>query len=466
MNRGGLRTRLLAAAAASILIALVLAGLVLTFLFERHVQRRLDMELDALVRRLAAGLEFSAEGRPMMVPPLAEAHFSTPFSGYYWQIDAVPGGAVLRARALWDRRLTLPDADIAPGGMRRMTLPGPDGGQVIAASLRVVRQVSGQERRFDLIAALDRAQLTDARNAFAWDLAQALAVLAVFFLIAAWIQVTVGLRPLAALTRRLTELRAGHTTRLGGVHPAEVTPLVSEINLLLDARDAEIARARSRAGDLAHGLKTPLAVLAAEAWELRRVGVDAVARSIDTQAELMTRHVERELARSRSQAARARPDLACDLVPVAHRLIATMARLPQGATLDWRLEAPDRLMARIDGDDFAELIGNLLDNARKWSAAEVVLRLRPEAGQIEVCIDDDGPGIPPERLGDARRRGNRLDRAVQGSGLGLAIVEDILEVYEQYLTLENRPEGGLRAHFTLQAAETAGIGAPPQDNRR
>jgi len=471
MRRGGsLRLRLLAAGGASVLLALALAGLGLVLLFERHVERRIELELESHLRQLIDGLDRAPNGALELARPPAEPRFAEPLSGLYWQIAEEPPearGTVLRSRSLWDAALRLPPDPIASGEVHRHTVPGPGGASLMVVERRVALPARLGGGAVRAAVAVDRAEIHAAGWAFAVELAPSLLALAAILVAAAWVQVRVGLRPLDALRRRLAAVRAGREARLGAAGlPDELSPLVAELDHLLEAQDAALARARARAADLAHGLKTPLTVLAAQATLLRDQGQGKLAGEIEGVAEGMRRHVERELARARAGAGRAARQAAP--APVARQVLAVVGRTPRGQALDWELEIPEELTAEADEQDLAEMLGNLAENAAKWARERVRISGGstglPEGG-VMLAVEDDGPGIPESEAETALARFGRLDATKPGTGLGLAIVGDLVEAYGGSLALGRSPQlGGLRAELRLPGRR-AGVVTGPASGR-
>jgi signal transduction histidine kinase len=302
--------------------------------------------------------------------------------------------------------------------------------------------------RIRVAVAVDKREIATAARAFGADLAPALAGLALVLIAAAWLQVTIGLQPLDAVRRRLGEVRAGKTARLGSAFPDEVQPLTAEVDHLLEAQEQAIARARARAADLAHGLKTPLTVLASTAEDLRARGDRAIADEVASVADGMRRHVDRELARSRAGSP-GRSTTPQAVRPVVDRVIGVLRRTPRGQDLEWRIDLDDRLAASADPQDLAELLGNLAENAAKWAAGTVCFTGAPDGDGMTLAVEDDGPGIAGDAVETALARGGRLDEAQPGSGLGLAIVSDLVEACGGSLTLSRSALGGLRAAVRL-----------------
>lgn len=454
MRRGSLKLRLLAAGAASILLALAVAAFGLLLLFERHVERRMVAELQANLRQLVIGLERGPDGALNLARPPAEPRFEEPLSGLYWQIAAEPQGPVLRSRSLWDAVLNLPSDRLVDAEVHEHTIAGPGQSSLLVVERSITLPASLGGGAVRVAVAIDRAEIHAAGRAFAADLVPSLTLLAAFLLAASWAQVVVGLRPLDAVRRRLHAVRSGQEARLGTAFPDEVRPLAAEVDHLLDAQEAAIARARTRAADLAHGLKTPLTILASDAEELRTRGESGIADEIATVADGMRRHVERELARARA-GIRARSSAAQPVRPTVDQVVAVLRRTPRGQSLHWSIEVAQDLAAPVDAQDLAEIVGNLGENAVKWAASAVRIAGRREAEAVTISVEDDGPGVPDDQIGAVLARGGRLDEAQPGSGLGLAIVSDLAEAYGGSLALGRSRLGGLSAavRFPLDARE-------------
>ncbi|MGI9425380.1 MAG: histidine kinase dimerization/phospho-acceptor domain-containing protein, partial [Hyphomicrobiaceae bacterium] len=293
-----LRWRLMVAAACSIVAALALSGFVLMLLFERHVVRRVEHELQSYTKQLAASITIDGQSRPELATELSDPRFEQPYSGLYWQV-AEGGKVVLRSRSLWDQSLRISGSAQGKSTGYRREESGPAGESLIVFQRDIFMAAGQSERALTLTAALDWSEVASARTDFLQDLAIALSLLAVFLLGASWLQIRVGLGPLSTIRSRINDVRRGSQRRLEGAFPNEVSPLVGELNALLDAQDESVTRARYGAADLAHGLKTPLTILQAECRALRSCGMPQAAAEIEEQVEHMRRRVERHLAIAR-----------------------------------------------------------------------------------------------------------------------------------------------------------------------
>lgn len=440
-----LRLRLLAAAVASIVATLVVAGLSLGAVFERQVLKRVDQDLQVRWDELAAALELDADGAPVLARDLTDPRYHQPYSGAYWQI-VENGAAVATSRSLWDVTLDTSDRSRTYNDSGSFEVAGPND----AATYVLSRPVSLGGRTFELDVALDHEEVDALRAAFERDMIIILGPIALVLVVGAWFQIRQSLHPLRELDRELKAVHDGVQPRLAGGFPREVEPVVNDLNRLLDRQEQLVRRARDRAGALAHGLKTPLTILAGEARRLERRGERESAAKINSQLQLIGSHVDRELARARTAGASAAAGTFAHAAATVDRLFRLMRHMPRGEALDWRNELPIDMVIRIDPDDFGEVVGNLLDNARKWANSRVVVRSAREGGTATIAVLDDGPGFaagPPDPQSD---RGVSRTPGAGSTGLGLGIVHDILSEYG--VALQIGREGGLcSVSFTLPA---------------
>lgn len=260
-----------------------------------------------------------------------------------------------------------------------------------------------------------------------------------------------SLTPFGRIRAGLASIVRGESRRVEGSYPVEVQPLINEVNSLLEDRESAVKRALMTAGDLAHGLKTPLALLAQEAERLAAEGNAEAAETIHRQVERMSRQVNYHLARARATASGAAGASRCAIAPSAEALVRTLQRLYASRSLTIAAEIAADLSARVEREDLEEMLGNLLDNAWKWARAEIRLTAARSEATIVLLVDDDGSGLEPGQREAVMQRGVRLDEAAPGSGLGLGIVRDLAHVYGGSITLEDSPLGGLRARLTLPA---------------
>jgi signal transduction histidine kinase len=276
-------------------------------------------------------------------------------------------------------------------------------------------------------------------------------LLTAVLLAAGLLQVRRGVSPISQLRQKLAGIHAGTTTRVDGDYPDEVAPLVTDLNALLAQHELAVARAHTKAEDMAHGLKTPLAVLQKEAAAVDAAGHHDLAESLRQQISRMRRQVDYHLAHSRAAASSGGAHTRAAVTDSVDGLIRAVQRIYAERQLDIQSLVPSALSVRVEPQDLDEMIGNLLDNACKWARHHVTVSAEP-GDHVMVFVDDDGPGVPEGQREDVLRRGVRADEAAPGSGFGLAIVRDLAELYGGTIELTASPLGGTRAVLTLPAA--------------
>jgi signal transduction histidine kinase len=260
-----------------------------------------------------------------------------------------------------------------------------------------------------------------------------------------------------SLRRRLVDVHEGRARAVTGEYMSEVQPIVTALNDLLDHQDRRVREALSKAGDLAHGLKTPLAVINQEAERAAAGGHAELAATLAQQVERMRRQIDYHLVHARAAASGPTPGARCSVAESAAGIARTLERLHAQRGLSIRLDVPAHHAVRGQREDLDEMLGNLLDNACKWARTRVEIAARNGNGRIVITVDDDGPGIPGGMRQSVMQRGVRADEASPGSGLGLAIVRDLAELYGGCIALEESTLGGLRARLELPPAQGSGI---------
>lgn len=285
----------------------------------------------------------------------------------------------------------------------------------------------------------------------AFSHATVLSIVALVCMVAGLSQVRRGLSAVDQLRARLSAVHDGRDRRVEGTYPSEVQPLVNDLNSLLDHRERAVTRALAKAGDLAHRLKTPLAVLAQEAERAAASGHGDLAASISQQVERMRRQMDYHLAHARAAASGATPGARCPVRASVDGLSRTLLRLHADRGLMIHVDVSVEHAFRGQREDLDEMLGNLLDNACKWARSRVTVASAQDDTGLVITVDDDGPGLAPSMREAVLQRGVRADEAAPGSGFGLAIVRDLAEVYGGSIALSSSPDGGVRARLQLPA---------------
>ncbi len=441
--RFSLHVRLFLAAILSVACGLVVAGFVLSTLFEQHVVRQAETDLGAQLDGLVAAVDVAGVPYELTRTP-TDPRFHVPFAGRYWQIE-MPDGRVLRSRSLWDEKLALPSDELNDGVIHRHAIAGPKGQKLLVLERAVFPPRSDGAIR--LAVGMDRKPIHEATERFRGMLALSLGVLGIALVAASVAFVRLGLSPLRRLRQSLAEVLDGGRKRLPETFPGEIEPLARELNHLLDRNDEALERARATAGNLAHALKTPLAVMNNDISQLGQSGVapDTAGRLAE-EIGRMREQIERQLA-----AARAAAGIGTGRTAVAGEAVENVMRALGRLypDLSFRADVPDVAVFAGDRTDFEEMLGNLFENACKWARHTVKVSGRVEGRELVLCVEDDGPGLPAEERTRVLARGVRLDERGGGQGFGLAIVADLAKLYGGTLRLDASALGGLMAELRL-----------------
>jgi signal transduction histidine kinase len=454
--------RFIAGAAIVIVAGFALGSVALSVIFERSIAKAIDnyvirVALDAL---LVAADEVRP-GQLRIDDSFRDVRFTYSGSNVYWQIS------------VGDKRVLMWSQSLGNPGQRPATfLPiqvSTDKGsryhfynETITTDRKLHLRLGSLAVRFGddnpksppyvFVVAVARDWITPAAQDFDWALRFSLGILGVILLAGAVVIVHFGLRPLRRIPPALAAIRTGKSDRIVGPFPAEIEPLAQEINALLDQNTQVVERARTHVGNLAHALKTPLAVLINEAARSRSPLADKVAE----QAEIMKEQIEHHLSRARTAAQAGVLGARTSVMPVLEGLARTLEAIHRDRGVRLAVEGPPETSFRGERQDLEEMLGNLMDNACKWASGRVRVGVAHDGAaddpRLTIRVEDDGPGLSPAEMRTAVKRGMRIDEQTPGSGLGLAIVQDIAEMYGGSVTLDKAPLGGLLAVVELPAA--------------
>jgi signal transduction histidine kinase len=443
-----LRVALIAAGGAA--LALLVAGGVFIYQFSTAVQRNFDARLETLLLTLITATNENGEVDEGLVEGRSGGTFSRPLSGWYWQTrDAETGAAIDWSESLSYDVLPVEALPTAAEPTRIFTI-GASGGRELRALEQLV--TLGQGRTFALLVAGDTEPMVEDIRAFRNYVIWWLGGLAILLALGIAALMRWGFRPLRRVREDLNKVREGDIARLTGDYPSEIEPLVQDLNALIASNREIVERARTHVGNLAHALKTPLAVLQNET----AAAAGPLAAKVAEQTGIMREQVEHHLNRARMAAQANVIGVVAPIAPVVAGLVRVMRKVHQERQLEIDVAVPPDLRFRGEKHDLEEMTGNLLDNACKWAASRVrVTASRSDAGRRAlVCIDfeDDGTGLAEADRAAALARGARLDETKPGSGLGLSIVVELARIYGGSLELEASGLGGLMARLTLPAA--------------
>jgi len=453
MRANSLALRLFLWAAGWTLAIILVTGIILSSLYREGVERAFDGRLQVYLRTLVADLAAPDVADDKLAQGVSEPLFELPLSGWYWQVTQLDRAKpeIRASRSLWDGGLPrLPGA--ATGlGVRSGYVNGPED-----QKLRLVERTVdlGEEGNYLVAVAGDAVEIEDDIRSFDRALIITFLGLALVLLLTTGFQVQFGLAPLKRISQQLAAIRSGKAERLEGRFPVEIAPLARETNALLDANREIVERARTHVGNLAHALKTPLSVLMNEAASRAD---DPLSQKVSEQADIMRDQVARHLERARMAARLTVIGTVTDVAPVVSAIARTMEKTTRNKDLRLKVNVPADARFRGERQDLEEMVGNLVDNACKWTQSRVAIEVlneqpQPDEPRLRIIVDDDGPGLTAAEREDVTRRGRRLDETKPGSGLGLSIVVELAALYGGTFTLGTAPIGGLRAELVLPAA--------------
>jgi signal transduction histidine kinase len=441
---GSVSTRMLLVATAWIMLLLVGGGIALDRVLVSTVTRNFDDQLDYLLKAMIFSAELGPNGEVILNRELADQRFLEYNSGAYWQISGT-GFDPFISRSLFNRELKVQPAT-QPSDTVRIYQSTEFPTQLLRVAQRDVKlpgspvlwhfQV-GQSRE-----TLD-AQIRTLRN----TLVLSFVLLGLGLVVMVALQTWYGLLPLRKVRSEIARLRAGESSRVEGVMPAEVAPMVEELNALVEHNDRQAEEARLHAGNLAHALKTPLSVI----MNAAAAGQPDLATAVIREARTMRRQIDHHLARARAVGRRGSAHSRAAVWPSIEAVERAVARLYPNVRID--VDGSKTLVAHIERQDLDDLLGNLVENAAKYGGGSVFVTAGVQAGFVEILVEDDGRGIPEADRIRIFDRGVRLDSGKPGTGLGLAIVRDVAEIYDGTVSLEESEDlGGLLVRLRLPAA--------------
>ena len=444
---GSLTRRIIGVATLWIVALLLIGGFGLDRVLTRSIVDNFDTQLIRVLNSMIGASEIGPDGEVRFIRPPADQQFIEPYSGLYFQISGV-GADTFASRSLWDRRLRVSGdhLDVKPHLYDSNEFSAADH----AEPLRVVERdaiLPGSNIRWRFQVAQSRSTIDDQIHRLRLTLFWSFLALGIGLFAVGALQTLYGLWPLRRVRREVASIRSGAKTRVGHDFPSEIRPLTEEINQLLAHNEAQAEEARRHAGNLAHALKTPLTVITNAAT----AQAPDLASTVCREALVMRRQVDHHLARARAIGRRAAAQSRARVWDSLEAVQRAVDRLHENVTVD--IAGDRRAEVRVERQDLDEMLGNLVDNAAKYGGGRVFVTVERRGANVDILVEDDGPGIPADDRGSLFTRGARLDTTGKpGTGLGLAIVRDVAEIYGGAIRLEESEDlGGLLARLTLPA---------------
>ncbi len=433
--------------------ALLVTGIILSTMVRNNERRSFQQLLHAYMQNLMSVIEIDEQGNVVGSPDFGDPRFVELSSGWFWTIakSEEANTPIAHSASFSGDLAELPAEVTTPfdADFRRVSIVADPSGELLMQLETQLTldedetlyqfRVTGNTRDVDMSVAQFNRTLIQYFLLYC-----AGTILVMFFLI------RLGLRPVLEATNALHDVRQGEKQQLDGTYPVEIQPMVGEINALITTNRSIVERARTQVGNLAHALKTPLAVIVNE---VRTPNVDQ-SELIAEQADLMKSQVQTYLDRARIAAQRDVIVSRTPVFPILSKLLRVMQRLVPDTDFEI-LECDENIIFRGEEQDLEEIFGNLLENASRFAKTSVLVSVQDQAveaggvGQFRIEIEDDGTGLSPDQKDSALKRGTRLDESQPGSGLGLSIVADIATEYGGSFKLEDSESGGLKAVIVL-----------------
>ncbi len=442
-STGSISRRMIVIAALWISLLLIGGGVALDRVLADAITRNFDDGMNYVLTAMIAASEIGPDGEVLFNRELADQRFLEPSSGLYYQVSA-RGHEDWRSRSLWDRALKVP----AEHNDRQLHVY--DSKQFPGEDLRIMERtvvLPGSNTRWLFMVAQAREGLDGQIRTLRSTLFKSFALLALGLFVLATLQTIYGLLPLRKVRYEIVRMRDGLKSRVTEPMPAEVLPMVEELNALLAHNERQAEEARTHAGNLAHALKTPLTVIMNAATAQAPDLGETVVREATTMRRQVDHHLARARAVGRRGATQSRAEVWASLTAVER----AVQRLYPEARVD--MDGDKIAAVRVERQDLDEMLGNLIENAAKYGGGSVFATVGRVGGMVEILVEDDGMGIPENDRVRIFDRGVRLDSGKPGTGLGLAIVRDVAEIYGGTVTLEESEDlGGLLARLQLPAA--------------
>jgi two-component system sensor histidine kinase PhoQ len=430
-----LNTRTIIGASLVLTVFVILTAFTLDKAFEDSASAAIEERLRGQLYFLIGETEVDEQGHIELPSSSTLARLNQPHSGLYasvysgselsWSSRSVMGAGYpfVKQMATGEERFDYQQDSARPWFVLAYGVAWQVGDKTIPITYNLIEDSSSFE-----------AQIQKYRQTlWSWLLALAALLLLAQLLVLRW-----GLTPLRKVANELHSIEHGEQEALHGNYPAELRGLTGNLNTLLAHERAQQQRYRNALADLAHSLKTPLAVLHGSA-------TDAV--SVREQVNRMQQSVDYQLQRA-ATAGRGGLNSPLEIQPLLDSLLQALHKVHADKTISVQQQIDEELTVRADKGDLTELLGNLLDNAFKWCQHQVLLRAELSDEQFVLQVEDDGKGIAANQIEDILSRGVRADESVPGHGIGLAMVRDIVSAYEGSLQIDASPLGGAR--FTIR----------------
>jgi len=439
-----LAARLFILSSLAAVIGVLIVAFVISEEYRRNAEARLNDVLVANIFNLMGTLELDQNGELMGLPDLGDSRYNLFDSGYYWSVEKV-GDEASRAASLslGGQKITIPSTIELDQTFQRSFEMEDKIGQMLQGLEAQVFLGEGDEL-FSFRITANKSSLNEEISTFRGRLALILSIFAFSIVSATYLLVRLGLKPISRAVDTLGKVRTGEASRIDGEYPDEIEPLIAQTNALIESNNTIVDRARTQVGNLAHSLKTPLAVMQNELPKLPKSKQPIFTEQVDTMRSQVQVYLDRARISARSSTSIANTPL----FPVLEKLSNVVSKLNPATDIDNDFD-DEGLIFEGEEHDLQEIFGNLIENAAKYASSAMKISATYSDGKLQITVEDDGEGMSQEDIKKAEKRGGRVDEGKVGWGLGLSIVRDIVDEYDGKFSLSKSPMGGLKAVVSL-----------------
>ncbi len=439
-----LASRLFILSSLAAIIGVLIVAFVISAEYRRNSEARLNEVLVANIFNLMGTFEVDKDGQLMGLPDLGDSRYNLFDSGYYWSVEKVGmASSRITSISLSDQAIKIPSTiELDQTFQRSFEMTDKVNQQLQGLEAQVFLGEGDELYSFRITAS--KSSLNEEISDFRRGLALILSIFAFSIVLATYLLVRLGLKPISKAVETLGKVRTGEATRIDGEYPDEIEPLITQTNALIESNNTIVERARTQVGNLAHSLKTPLAVMQNELPKLSK----AKQPIFKEQLETMRTQVQVYLDRARISARSSTSIANTELFPVLEKLSSVVSKLNKSTDIDNDFD-DEGLVFEGEEHDLQEIFGNLIENAAKYAKSSMKISAGYVEGMLEIIVEDDGLGMSAEDIKKAEKRGGRVDEGKVGWGLGLSIVRDIVDEYDGSFKLSKSDMGGLKAAVLL-----------------
>jgi two-component system sensor histidine kinase PhoQ len=437
-----LNARITLSAAIVLAIFVALSAFALEKAFRDSARNAREERLLAQIYLLMAAAEVDVDGTLRVANRSTEPRLELPDSGLYASIVDGNGATVWQSRS--GLALELPPTPTLPTGRQTFAQTAYGGERYLAKAYGIKWNTDNGSYPFTFSVIEDSSAFDDQLDVYRRSLWTWLGAMAVLLLVSQWATLRWGLAPLRHVSNELNRLEAGEQQRISGRYPSEVQRLADNLNAVLSHERKQQQRYRNALADLAHSLKTPLALVRGTVREDKVNNAQSIEQQVDQMDRIIGYHLQRAAASGRSTLT-----TPVELGPAVQRIVAALQKVYSDKAFQIIVDVDSDTRFRGDEGDLTEMLGNLLDNACKWCRNKVRISASSDEGHLRICVEDDGPGISDADAARVFMRGARTDETVPGHGIGLAVVREIVEAYGGKASIGKSALGGTKVelHF-------------------